>query len=307
MSALIDAKNVGTTGLKADTTSADRSRTRSSRAFVLIEMLVILTVVALFAAVTVPALLSAREPVMRAQCVNNLRQIAAGWSLYQEQFDRIMPCHWPGYTDGSAIKSNPWRTYEACRVVPGTTQLTSNTDPPNADGFWNLGLLFASGLIPGPRPFYCPASGRVRRSFSYEYYTTISNTWPSTPVGSSDDKVRASYNYCPQLRVTENSGLPGIRVPKVAPNFTLWTALDGGKSIATDLVNSSSSISHLASGRIAGLNALFPDGRVVFQNAHDNPQAFDPSLWGWPFGSDPSQYIGNTAPQFRYVMSLWKP
>jgi type II secretory pathway pseudopilin PulG len=282
--------------------------TGGTQAFALIELLVILVVLAMFAAVTLPALLAlaAREPVSRAQCVNNLRQIALGWTIYQQEFNQVMPCHWPGYTDNRGF-SNPWRTYEAYRVIPGTTQISSYTDPPNPDGPWNLGVLIATGLIPGPRVLYCPAAGRVNRNFSYDYYTTISNTWPSTPVGSGDDKARASYNYYPQLRATQASGLPGIRVPKPAWTPTKWTELDATKSIATDLVNRLQNLSHVASGSIAGLNALFPDGRVVFQTPRNNPEPFDPVLWDRDGIPDNDVYIGNSAPEFRYVMSLWKP
>jgi hypothetical protein len=282
-----------------------RQPTDGAGAFALIELLVILVVMAMFAAVALPALLAAREPVLRAQCVGNLRQMAVGWSIYQQQFDQVMPCHWPGYTD-SGSTSNPWRTYEAYRVGGGSGSVII-TDPPYTSGPWNLGVLFATGLIPNPRTFYCPSVSRISRSFSYEYYASGSNGWPSTPTGSTDDKVRTSYNYYPQLRATQPGGLPGIRVPKPAFTPTKWTELDTKKSIATDLVQSFPLLSHRASRSVVGLNALFADGRVVFQDSRSNPEAFDPALWdsnGIP-GDD--IYIGNSAPHFRYVMSLWKP
>jgi hypothetical protein len=80
--------------------------------------------------------------------------------------------------------------------------------------------------------------------------------------------------------------------------------IDPNKSIATDIVADIEDWSHRASGSVAGLNALFPDGRVVFQNARSNPQAFDPALWK---PSTDTTYIGNNAGNFRYVMSLWQP
>jgi type II secretory pathway pseudopilin PulG len=284
-------------------TRTGRQWAGGSQAFALIELLVILVVVAMFAAVTLPALLAAREPVSRAQCVNNLRQIGAGWSIYQQEFNQVMPCHWPGYTDNHG-KSNPWRTCEAYRVIPGTTQITSNTVPPDPDGPWNLGVLFAKKLVQSPKIFYCASSARLSVYRSYDYYSTISNTWPSTPIGSNDDKVRTGYSYYPQLRAIEPSGLPGKLVPKPAFTPTKWAELDAKKSVATDLVGSPSTLlSHRASGSVVGLNALFPDGRVVFQDARSNPQAFDPLLWDPPG----DVYIGYNPAYFRYIMSLWKP
>jgi hypothetical protein len=96
-----------------------------------------------------------------------------------------------------------------------------------------------------------------------------------------------------------------------APNISplQQNDIDPNKSIATDLIENTASLSHRASGSVAGLNALFPDGRVVFQNARSNPQAFDPTLWDPSGVNNPyeTDYIGNKTPNFRYVMSLWQP
>jgi hypothetical protein len=284
-----------------------RAPIEGAGAFALIELLVILVVVAMFAAVTLPALLTAREPVLRAQCSGNLRQVAVGWSIYQQQFDQVMPCHWPGYTSSGGT-SNPWRTAEVYRVIPGSGSLLVYGGP-YLEGPWNLGVLFATGLVPNPRVFYCPGTAGVARSYGYDYYASGTNGWPSTPAGSGDDKVRTGYNYYPQLRAIEPIGMPGIRGPKPAFTPTKWTALDAKKSIASDLVQSFPLLSHRSSHSVVGLNALFADGRVVFQDSRNNPEAFDLSLWD-PDGDDtPGNvvYIGNSAPQFRYVMSLWRP
>jgi prepilin-type N-terminal cleavage/methylation domain-containing protein len=282
-------------------TKIRNGKTGETRAFTLVELLVVLVVIAAFGAVTLPAMIRSREPVLRAQCANNLRQMGAGWSMYQQEFDQVMPCHWPGYTD-SYSASNPWRTYEVYRVVPGTGVISSTEFPPSPDGPWNLGTLVACHLVASPRVLYCPSTSRVSPFFSYDYYATPPNSWPSTPPGSLDNIVRAGYNYYPQLRALESIG-GGRLGPKPARTPTRWTELDPKKSIATDLVSSYDFLSHRATGSVIGLNALFPDGRVVFQSVRDHPGAFDPNLWN-PSGSPT---IGNYAPNFRYVMSLWKP
>jgi hypothetical protein len=166
-------------------------------------------------------------------------------------------------------------------------------------------VLFATKLISSPKVFYCPATAGIANQFSYEYYTTISNSWPSTPVGTGDYEIRVGYNYCPQLRAVEVIG-NGYLGPKLAVTPAKWTDLDPKKSIATDLVDNLGLLSHQASGTVAGLNALFPDGRVVFQNARSNPQAFNVSLWEDPY--DPADGdVGQNPSAFRHVMSLWTP
>jgi type II secretory pathway pseudopilin PulG len=281
-------------------------QTRAGRAFTLVELLVVLGTVAMLSAVFLSASFTTPERVLRAQCVANLRQIANGWNMYQQDFNQMMPCHWPGYASPGST-ALPWRTYEAYRVYPGTGEIY--TDPPNGDSPWNLGLLYATRLIPGPKVFYCPATARINAWFAYDYYITIANSWPSTPIGSDDDKIRTGYNYLPQGRKLENIG-SGRTAPIVGYGTSSGISplrqndIDPKRSILTDLARNSEYLSHRAAGAVAGLNALFPDGRVVFQNARNNPQAFDPALWKSATDTD---YLGNNAINFRYVMSLWKP
>jgi hypothetical protein len=184
---------------------------------------------------------------------------------------------------------------------------------PDQGGPWNLGMLFATGLTPNPRVFYCPSTARIYSNRSYDYYAAISNSWPSTLLSSGDDKVRTGYNYFPQGRKQVQLGDVGGHLGPAAASGTCpgdnctplrQNDIDPNKSIATDLVEHLDVCSHRASGSVAGLNALFPDGRVVFQNARSNPQAFDPVLWK---SSTDTTYIANNPGNFRYVMSLWKP
>ena len=201
--------------------------------------------------------------------------------------------------------------------IPGTLGWSADTDPPNLDGPWNLGVLFATGLVPNPRVFYCPGTARISTTsfngyaFGYDYSAAVSNTWPSTSIDSGDDKIRTGYNYFPQGR--KRVYIDGNHIGPAAGSGTCpgnnctplrQNDIDPNKSIATDLFRNIDYWSHLASGSVAGLNALFPDGRVVFQNARSNPQAFDPLLWK---SSSDTDYIGNNPVNFRIVMSLWHP
>lgn len=273
-----------------------RSNSESAiSAFTLTDLLVVIVMVFVLAAMFMPLLLSMKEASMLATCTNNQRQIGVGCQIYTAANNDF----WPTINlPGSSQNFN--QTELACRTtsIPGT-QISS--------GPFSFGQLFFYAGVNNPQVFYCPTV--ETGSLAYSYYDAPGYAWPATTpaavaAGDNTSFVRCGYNYYPQSRMTTPGGpvnLPTVNfvivsftVPNppggVSPNTSTeptpmkTTQLNLSKAVAVDSLKIIALVNHQYRGQQYGLNALFPDGHVRFQTVTGNNKRgsfkpFDPLLW----------------------------
>ena len=85
------------------------------QAFTLIELLVVICIIAILAAMLLPALQSARDSASKATCVNNLAQMSKAYQMYATTYDDYMPARTSPYISGGGSCS--W--IEAMKEVMG--------------------------------------------------------------------------------------------------------------------------------------------------------------------------------------------
>lgn len=61
------------------------------KGFTLIEILVVVAIIALLAAIMFPVFARARENARKSSCLSNLKQISLGWMMYTQDYDEMAP------------------------------------------------------------------------------------------------------------------------------------------------------------------------------------------------------------------------
>jgi prepilin-type N-terminal cleavage/methylation domain-containing protein len=179
------------------------------RAFTLVELLVVISIIALLISILLPALSASRKSAQLAQTLSNLRQIGIGSGAYAADFKGSPPITPVGRAYGASVNTVGWCSwsfggkfadpYWASRSF-GYFDLAPDARPINA-------YIYTDNLHPdvtgaagynGPQN---PANNSQRTPLELEVFRsprdarTMQRNWPNTTDGvSSYDDVGTSYH-----------------------------------------------------------------------------------------------------------------
>ena len=161
-------------------------------AFTLIELLVVIAIIGILAALLLSALSAANAKAKRMICLNNLKQLAAAWTIYCGDDNGILPSCVP-YHVPAATNRNAWVLGNAQTVPqdPAYGQLDPGVEDATNPACITRGTLFP--YIPSPDIYRCPLDQRTLDGVSYVRSYSMNNWMNGMSPAAWLDGLNPSY------------------------------------------------------------------------------------------------------------------
>jgi prepilin-type N-terminal cleavage/methylation domain-containing protein len=230
---------------------------KKKRAFTLIELLVVIAIIAILAAMLLPALSRAKDMTKKVACVNNLRQIAIGTTVYaNDNRDLVVPARG---SSGAGFNQRALNTPETGNIAQ------VGLDPRMTNGTSSIWCCPSLPTYKSALPVFQESQGQWL--IGYNYYGGVS-TWKNTGF---------------------RSGTPSYSPVKLSTSRPMWVLttdcanryVAGGAANADWTVGVPPGVPHKrkGAGYPDGLNEVLVDGSVTWYKIEATLQLseFEPS------------------------------
>jgi prepilin-type N-terminal cleavage/methylation domain-containing protein/prepilin-type processing-associated H-X9-DG protein len=262
------------------------------RAFTLVELLVVITIIGILIALLLPAVQAAREAARRAQCANNLKQLALG-CLHHEQATRRYPTGgWGWAWVGDADRGDDWRQPGGWiyNILPFIEQ-----QPLHDMGMGLTGA--AKNDAHGQRStvalnvYFCP-SRRPPLDYPYVAGLTCANQTSPATRARSDYAANGGNNYDDPTSVgglvawsvfsngssgpastTEVENPPGQMAPNARTTFANFARYDNGVIYYGSVITTADVTDGTSNTVLLGEKYVDPDWYATGQDPGDNEGA----------------------------------
>ena len=223
------------------------------RTFTLIELLIVIAIIALLAAMLLPALNKAKDKAAETKCISNLKQITQGVIAYTMDFHDQMPLARPWFDTSSEIRETAFWSAKKGYDNQGLGLLPQT-------GI--IGKLAARTPLHGTR-FANKCGGDNRPAV---FFCSISNrAVANTPTSPTTGELLNAISYCYPRDTTTNANMFGISFARLKRRMIAFCANGGLKADNGQHSKGTTCALSDGSARWVSRNSYQQPGRTVYE------------------------------------------